>query len=123
MTVAVLRGKAITVTEMRPKKGFYDYQAKYTDGATDHIIPAQIPQKAFQTALKYAEKLHEALGCQTLSRSDMRYNEKDGVVLLEINTAPGMTPLSLVPEQYAHAGGTYGKLCRILVEEAACRKM
>ena len=123
LTVAVLRGKAITVTEMRPKKGFYDYQAKYTDGATDHIIPAQIPQKAFQTALKYAEKLHEALGCQTLSRSDMRYNEKDGVVLLEINTAPGMTPLSLVPEQYAHAGGTYGKLCRILVEEAACRKM
>ena len=123
LTVAVLRGKAITVTEMRPKKGFYDYQAKYTDGATDHIIPAQIPQNAFQTALKYAEKLHEALGCQTLSRSDMRYNEKDGVVLLEINTAPGMTPLSLVPEQYAYTGGTYGKLCGILVEEAACRKM
>lgn len=123
LTVAVLQGKALTITEMRPKQGFYDYHAKYTDGATDHIIPAPLPQSVFDQALKYAEILHKELGCKTVSRSDMRYNEKDGLVLLEINTAPGMTPLSLVPEQYIHTGGTYADLCRILVEEASCRKM
>ena len=123
LTVAVLQGKALTVTEMRPKQGFYDYHAKYTDGATEHIIPAQIPQTAFEQALRNAEKLHKALGCKTVSRSDFRYNEEDGVVLLEINTAPGMTPLSLVPEQYKYCGGSYEQLCKILVEEATCRKM
>lgn len=123
LTVSVLEGKALTVTEMRPKTGFYDYKAKYTAGMTDHIIPAPIPEKDFNTALRYAEKLHKALGCKTVSRCDFRYNENDGIVFLEINTAPGMTPLSLVPEQYAACGGTYGKLCRILVEEASCRKM
>ena len=123
LTVSVLQGSALTVTEMRPREGFYDYHAKYTDGATDHIIPAQIPQSAFDTAMRNAEKLHQALGCKTVSRCDFRYNEKDGVVLLEINTAPGMTPLSLVPEQYKYCGGSYSKLCRILVEEASCRKM
>ncbi len=123
LTVSVLEGKALTVTEMRPKTGFYDYKAKYTDGMTDHIIPAPIPEADFNAALRYAEKLHKALGCKTVSRCDFRYNEKDGVVLLEINTAPGMTPLSLVPEQFAYKGGTYGQLCKILVEEASCRKM
>lgn len=123
LTVSVLQSSALTVTEMRPREGFYDYHAKYTDGATDHIIPAQIPQSAFDTAMRNAEKLHQALGCKTVSRCDFRYNQKDGVVLLEINTAPGMTPLSLVPEQYKYCGGSYSKLCRILVEEASCRKM
>ena len=123
LTVAVLQGKALTVTEMCPKKGFYDYHAKYTDGATMHIIPAKIPQNVFDNAKQLAEKLHKELGCKTVSRSDFRYNKKDGLVLLEINTAPGMTPLSLVPEQYAHTGGTYEKLCQILVEEASCRKI
>lgn len=123
LTVSVLEGKALTITEMRPKEGFYDYKAKYTDGMTDHVIPAPIPEADFNTALRYAEKMHKALDCKTVSRCDFRYNEQDGVVLLEINTAPGMTPLSLVPEQYVYCGGTYGKLCRILVEEASCRKM
>ncbi len=123
LTVAVLQSKALTVTEMCPKKGFYDYHAKYTDGATMHIIPAKIPQNVFDNAKQLAEKLHKELGCKTVSRSDFRYNKKDGLVLLEINTAPGMTPLSLVPEQYAHTGGTYEKLCQILVEEASCRKI
>ena len=123
LTVAVVEGKALTVTEMRPREGFYDYHAKYTDGATEHIIPAQIPETAFNEAMYYAEKLHKTLNCKTISRCDLRYNEKDGVVLLEINTAPGMTPLSLVPEQYKYCGGSYSKLCKILVEEASCRKM
>ncbi len=123
LTVSVLNGKALTVTEMRPKSGFYDYKAKYTDGMTDHIIPAELPKAAFETALAYAEMLHQALGCHTVSRTDMRYNEKDGVVVLEINTNPGMMPLSLVPEQFKHMGGSYEELCRILVEEAKCRKI
>lgn len=123
LTVAVLQGKALTVTEMCPQEGFYDYHAKYTDGATVHVIPAPIPEKYFNEAMNYAEKLHKALGCKTVSRCDFRYNEKDGIVLLEINTAPGMTPLSLVPEQYLYCGGTYSELCKILVEEASCRKI
>lgn len=123
LTVSVLQGKALTVTEMRPRQGFYDYHAKYTDGATAHIIPAEVPEPAFNEAMRNAEKLHTALGCKTVSRCDFRYNEKDGMVLLEINTAPGMTPLSLVPEQYKYCGGTYSKLCKILVEEASCRKI
>lgn len=123
ITVSVLQGKALTITEMRPKSGFYDYRAKYTDGMTDHIIPAEIPETAFNIALHYAEKLHKALDCNTVSRCDMRYNEEDGVVLLEINTNPGMTPLSLVPEQFKYMGGSYEKLCQILVEEAKCRKI
>ncbi len=123
LTVSVLQGKALTVTEMRPQEGFYDYHAKYTDGATLHIIPAEIPEPIFNEALHNAEKLHKALECKTVSRCDFRYNKQDGLVLLEINTAPGMTPLSLVPEQYKHCGGTYSKLCKILVEEASCRKI
>ncbi len=123
LTVGVLNGKALTVTEMRPQSGFYDYRAKYTAGITEHIIPAAIPETAFRTALGYAEKLHRALGCNSVSRTDMRYNQKDGVVVLEINTNPGMTPLSLVPEQFQYVGGSYRELCRILTEEARCRKI
>ena len=121
LTVAVLNGKALGVTEMRPKVGFYDYKAKYTDGMTQHILPAEIPEKAYKTAQKYAEILDKALGCKAVSRSDFRYNEKDGVVLLEINTNPGMTPLSLVPEQARFAGISYEKLCAMLVEKATFR--
>lgn len=122
LTVAVLDGKALTVTEMRPTVEFYDYKAKYTDGMTRHILPAEIPQEAADTARKYAEILHKALECNTVSRSDFRYNPKDGIVLLEINTNPGMTSLSLVPEQAAFVGITYEELCSLLVEKAICRK-
>ncbi len=123
LTVSVLQNKALTVTELCPVKGFYDYHAKYTNGATTHVLPAKIPQAVFDKAMQTAEKLHKELGCKTVSRCDFRYNEKDGLILLEINTAPGMTPLSLVPEQFAHVGGSYEKLCQILVEEASCRKI
>ena len=123
ITVTVLNDKALTVTALHPKNGFYDYEAKYTDGMTQHIIPAPIPEAAFQTALRYAEKLHKALGCNIVSRSDLRYNDKDGVVMLEINTNPGMTPLSLVPEQFKYCGGSYEEFCAIMVEGAKCRKI
>ena len=123
LTVSVVNGKALTVTEICPKKGFYDYRVKYTDGLAEHVIPADIPEAAFSTALRYAEKLHRALGCNTVSRTDMRYNEQDGVVVLEINTNPGLTPFSLVPEQFRFVGGSYEELCRLLVENARCRKI
>ena len=123
LTVAVIDGKACAVTELRPVKGFYDYSAKYTNGATMHILPAEIDEHTAKTAMEYAEKIHKLLGCNTLSRSDFRYNDKDGVVFLEINTNPGMTPLSLVPEQAEYAGISYQELCKRLVENAECRKI
>lgn len=123
LTCAVFNGKALAVTEMCAKSKFYDYTAKYTDGMTTHILPAPIPEEATKTCMAYAEKLHQKLGCKMVSRSDFRYNEKDGVVLLEINTAPGMTPLSLVPEQAKYCGISYADLCAQLVENATCRPL
>lgn len=123
LTVSVLDGKALGVTEMRPKTEFYDYEAKYTDGMTQHILPAEISEDVYKQAQKYAEILHVALKCNTVSRSDFRYNPKDGIVLLEINTNPGMTPLSLVPEQAKFAGISYDEVCKILVEKATYRKI
>ncbi len=123
ITVAVIDGKACGVTELRPQTGFYDYNAKYSNGATMHILPAEIDERAAKTAMEYAEKIHRLLGCNAVSRSDFRYNDKDGVVFLEINTNPGMTPLSLVPEQAEYVGISYQELCKKLVENAACRKI
>ncbi len=123
LTVAVINGKACAVTELKMESGFYDYKAKYTSGITRHILPAPIPPEVAQTAMAYAEKIHQVLGCNTVSRSDFRYNEKDGVVFLEINTNPGMTPLSLVPEQAKYIGLSYEDLCQKLVENATCRKI
>lgn len=121
ITAMVLDDKAYVVTELRPTVEFYDYEAKYTDGMTMHIIPAEIPSAAAHVAMKYAEKIHKAIGCNTISRSDFRYNTNDGVVFLEVNTNPGLTPLSLAPEQAKYAGISYEELCRILVEDAKCR--
>ena len=123
ITVSVLNGKALGVTEIRPKVEFYNYEAKYTNGITQHIIPAEIPTDVSKQAKKYAETLHQALGCHTISRCDFIYNPADGVVFLEINTNPGMTPLSLVPEQAKYAGLTYDDVCVALVEEASCRRL
>ncbi len=122
LTAMVWKGKAFAVTELRPEKGFYDYAAKYTDGMTRHILPAEILEETAKTVMSYAEKIHQALGCRMVSRSDFRYNDRDGVVFLEINTHPGLTPLSLVPEQAKYAGISYEDLCAELVENAQCRK-
>ncbi len=123
ITVAVIDDKPIAVTQLQPSVGFYDYTAKYTDGATTHILPANIDENAYQIAMDYALKIHKLLKCNTLSRSDFRYNENDGVVFLEINTNPGMTPLSLVPEQAKYVGISYETICKKLVENAKCRKI
>ncbi len=120
LTVTVMTDKALTVTELVPTQGFYDYNAKYSAGETEHIIPAQIPQNIFNEALHFAELAHKSLSCHALSRSDFRYDANgDGkLYYLETNTQPGMTPLSLVPEQAAWAGMDFSTLCRWLVEQA-----
>ena len=123
LTVMCLEGRAYAVTELRASVGFYNYKAKYTDGVTQHILPAEIPDEVAATCKEYAEKIHRALGCRMVSRSDFRWNETDGVVFLEINTNPGMTKLSLVPEQAKYAGIDYATLCAKLVENAECRKI
>lgn len=123
LTCMVLGTKAHVVTELRPKEDFYDYKAKYTNGVTTHILPAEISEEVTAKCIEYAEQLHMILGCNGVSRCDFRYNPKDGVVLLEINTNPGMTNLSLVPEQAKYIGISYERLCSYLVENATYRKI
>ncbi|MBY8825976.1 D-alanine--D-alanine ligase [Sphingomonas colocasiae] len=121
LTVAVLRDKPLAVTELRPKSGFYDYDAKYTDGLTDHICPADIPADIAEAALDMAVRAHRLLGCRGTSRSDFRWDDErglDGLYLLEVNTQPGMTPLSLVPEQARYCGISYAELCDRIVRDA-----
>ncbi len=121
LTVAVLGDKALCVTELKPKAGFYDFDAKYTDGLTDHICPANVPDAVAEAMLDMALKAHRILGCKGASRSDFRWDDEkgvEGVYLLEVNTQPGMTPLSLVPEQAKQLGISYEQLVDIIVREA-----
>jgi D-alanine-D-alanine ligase len=121
LTVAVLGDEALAVTELKPKAGFYDYAAKYTDGLTVHICPAEIPDNIARAMLDMAAKAHRLLGCKGASRSDFRWDDEQGeagIYLLEVNTQPGMTPLSLVPEQAKLRGISYGELVERLIEEA-----
>jgi D-alanine-D-alanine ligase len=126
LTVAVMGERALAVTEIAPTGGqFYDYEAKYADGGSRHIIPASIHPDAYARALDVALAAHRALGCRGASRSDFRYDDTAGepgrLVLLEVNTQPGLTPTSLLPEQAAHAGYSFPQLCAWMVENATCR--
>jgi len=121
LTTAVIGGKAMCVTELKPKSGFYDFDSKYTDGLTDHICPAEIPADIEKLCLDYALKAHQILGCKGASRTDYRWDDElgaDGLFVLETNTQPGMTPLSLVPEQAKHMGISYEELVEMIVREA-----
>lgn len=121
LTVAVLGDRALCVTELQPKTGFYDYESKYTDGLTEHICPANIPTTVATAMLEMALKAHRVLGCKGASRSDFRWDDEkgvEGIYLLEVNTQPGMTPLSLVPEQAAQQGIAYADLVETIVKEA-----
>ncbi len=121
LTVAVLDGEALAVTELRPKSGFYDYDAKYTDGMTEHVCPADIPGEVAEAAMEMALDAHRHLGCKGASRSDFRWDDErglSGLYLLEVNTQPGMTPLSLVPEQAKARGIDYPTLVERIVEAA-----
>lgn len=122
LSVAVMGDKALGVIELRPKSGFYDYKNKYTDGKTEHLMPAPLDKKVYKKAMDAALKAHKTLGCSGISRSDFRYDEEgDGnIYFLEINTHPGMTPLSLVPEIAAHSGVSYKDIVDYLVKEAKC---
>ena len=113
--------RALTVTDITPTKGFYDYEAKYAPGGSIHVLPAILPPHVFEAALRQSELAHVAMGCRGVSRSDFRYDDvKDDLVLLEVNTQPGMTPTSLVPEQAVHTGMSYEDLVRWMVEDASC---
>lgn len=121
LTVAVLGDRALTVTELVPKSGFYDFDAKYTDGMTEHVCPADVPEAIAALCMDYALRAHRALGCRGCSRSDFRWDDErgeEGLFLLETNTQPGMTPLSLVPEQARHVGMDYATLVEAIVEDA-----
>jgi D-alanine-D-alanine ligase len=121
LTVAVMGGEALAVTELKPKAGFYDYDAKYTDGLTQHVCPAEIPYEIAASMMDMSARAHQLLGCTGASRSDFRWDDElgeGGIYLLEVNTQPGMTPLSLVPEQAKLKGISYGELVERLIGEA-----
>lgn len=122
LTVAVMEDKAVAVTELRPRTRFYDYEAKYTDGVTEHLIPAPIPAEVYEQAKQWALMAHRVLGCTGLSRADLRWDDSlpgtSGLVVLELNTQPGMTPLSLAPEQAKWAGISWSELMTWMVDHA-----
>ena len=126
LTVAVMDGKALGVTEILTDDGFYDYDAKYADGGSRHVIPAPIHADVYAKALELSERAHAALGCRGVSRADFRYDDTDGepgaLYMLEVNTQPGMTPTSLVPELAAHNGIEFPALVRWMVEDAGCAR-
>ncbi|MGE0416760.1 MAG: D-alanine--D-alanine ligase [Acetobacteraceae bacterium] len=126
LTVGVMGDRALAVTEILADAGmFYDYESKYADGGSRHLIPAPVHPDAYAQALDVAVAAHRAIGCRGASRCDFRYDDTRGepgrLILLEINTQPGLTPTSLLPEQAAHMGMSFPRLCAWMVENASCR--
>jgi len=124
LTTTVMGARALTVTDILTD-GWYDYDAKYKPGGSRHVVPADIPQEIFDACMEYALRAHQVLGCRGLSRTDFRWDEArglDGLILLETNTQPGMTPTSLSPEQAQVVGITFPELCRWMVEDASCNR-
>ena len=122
LTTAVMGDRALTVTDIIVE-GWYDYEAKYADGGSRHVIPADLPTEIFDACMEMALRAHKVLGCRGMSRTDFRWDEArgvDGLILLETNTQPGMTPTSLAPEQAEKTGISFPELCRWLVEDASC---
>ena len=127
LTVSVMNDRALAVTEIIPQSEWYDYEAKYADGGSKHVIPAEIPPLVEKLAKTWALLAHETLGCRGITRSDFRFDDKNAseidivnkMVMLELNTQPGMTPTSLVPEQAAYVGIGFNQLCRWMVEDAS----
>ncbi|MBR9835100.1 MAG: D-alanine--D-alanine ligase [Alphaproteobacteria bacterium] len=123
LTVGVMGERALAVTEITTLREFYDFDAKYADGGSRHIVPADLPEEVTKAALEGAVTAHRALGCRGVSRSDFRYDDKKGrLVILETNTQPGMTPTSLVPEQAAYIGMSYSELVAWMIEDASCQR-
>lgn len=127
LTCAVMGDKALDVIDIRASTGeFYDYDAKYSDGGSIHILPAELSPKIYQRVQELALTAHQALGCRGVSRADLRYDDTPGgtgaLVVLEVNTQPGMTATSLVPEMAAYAGCPFGELVRWIVEDASLNR-
>ncbi|WP_046901367.1 D-alanine--D-alanine ligase [Gluconobacter oxydans] len=124
LTAGVMGDRALAVTDILPAEtaAFYDFEAKYKAGGSRHVVPAELPESVTERALDYALRAHQILGCSGASRTDFRYDdETDTLIVLEVNTQPGMTPTSLLPEQAAHCGISYPDLCDWLVQEALTR--
>ncbi|MGI3775652.1 MAG: D-alanine--D-alanine ligase [Janthinobacterium lividum] len=125
LTVGVLDDRALTVTDITARGGFYDYESKYGANGSRHVLPAAVHPDTAAAAMRMAVEAHRALGCQGASRADFRYDDTQGepgrLVLLEVNTQPGMTPVSLLPEQAAWCGMDFPALCAWMVEHASCR--
>ena len=122
LTTTVMGDRALTVTDIITD-GWYDYHAKYAPGGSSHVVPADVPKPIFDLCLDYALRAHSVLGCKGVSRTDFRWDETkgaDGLVLLETNTQPGMTPTSLTPEQAAACGYSFPEFCAWMVEDASC---
>ena len=124
LTAGVMGDRALAVTDILPAEtaAFYDFEAKYKAGGSRHVVPAELPESVTERALDYALRAHQILGCSGASRTDFRYDdETDTLIVLEVNTQPGMTPTSLLPEQAAYCGISYPDLCDWLVQEALTR--
>jgi len=124
LTTTVVGDRALTVTDILTD-GWYDYDAKYKPGGSRHVVPADVPKEIFDLCLDYALKAHRVLGCRGVSRTDFRWDESkgaEGLILLETNTQPGMTPTSLAPEQAQHMGYSFAALCAWMVEDASCAR-
>jgi D-alanine-D-alanine ligase len=121
LTVGVMGERAMAVTEITTLREYYDYDAKYAAGGSRHVLPADLPKAVTEAALDASLRAHRALGCRGVSRSDFRYDDKAGrLVILETNTQPGMTPTSLIPEQAAYLGMSYPELVTWMIEDASC---
>ena len=127
LTCAVMGDRALGVTEIKPVSGeWYDFDAKYAGGGSIHVLPADLKLNVYQRVQELALTAHQALGCRGVSRADLRYDDTPGgtgaLVVLEVNTQPGMTQTSLVPEIAAHAGLSFGELVRWMVEDASLNR-
>lgn len=124
LTTTVMGDRALCVTDI-VTTGWYDYEAKYTTGGSSHVVPAQVPAEIAEACMDFALRAHRALGCRGVSRTDFRWDEGRGLaglILLETNTQPGMTPTSLAPEQAAYCGIRFADLCKWMVEDASCNR-
>jgi D-alanine-D-alanine ligase len=126
LTCAVMGDVALGVIDIVPRVGFYDYRAKYAEGGSQHILPADVPKDVYRKCQQLALKAHQALGCRGVSRADFRYDDTPGskgeLILLEINTQPGMTGTSLVPELAAHAGHSFEELVSWMIQDASLNR-
>ena len=123
LTVAVLGERPLAVTEITTLRDYYDFDAKYATGGSQHVIPADLPEHVTRAAMDFSLRAHQALGCRGATRSDFRYDDKkDRLVILETNTQPGMTPTSLVPEQAAYCGMSFEALVAWMIEDASCQR-